>query len=240
MLTLVLLAATLSFPADPLRPGLLASGVGLVAREDTVQTWSIVNGVRRDGRPFVWRLWREGAKADARWCVERTYTDSTGAVTTRQYAEAVSATLAPVRIRTQSPTDSCDVRIEYGHLTGYVSPARKPRRELAQDVSAEAFAHGFTPLVLAAQRLHAGWHAKVTDIEPYRDGDAQFAREARVVRRESLDLNGEPVDCWVVELGEPGNFMRTHWVSVQTHRLLQMSGRSANGSFTWYERVRGR
>ena len=120
----LILAAVLAVVprADTLRVVPHASPIVLRATYDSLETWSLANGVRSAGRPFAQRLTRSGEV----WRLEVRYYDAAGRLSTTRVYESDARTLAPTHIAVHAATDSAEIVVNDGRVSGYVAPARKP------------------------------------------------------------------------------------------------------------------
>lgn len=220
---------------DTLHAGPAKHPIALHATFDSLETWSVSNGVRKEGRPYSQRLTRVG---DA-WRLDVHYFDEHGQLNTTQAYECDARTLEPTRVSVHATTDSAEVYIHEGYVLGYVAPAGQPFRALDQHLLHAPFEHDFGHFVIAAQKLSPSWSAVVSLYEPFRTGDPEFVWETRVTGRERISAVGGTRDCWVVEERDPSGQFATNtlWIDARTRRVWQSRGRPAGGTFEWWHRV---
>jgi hypothetical protein len=116
--------------------------------------------------------------------------------------------------RVKAATDSAAVTSTGDHLTGWAVLPGQPTRLIDLDLDHPVFpVDGPQPWLVGLLPLREGYAAAIPRFSQWNGGEVW--KEVAVLGSETLDVDGVPVDCWVVDMGPlgPPGYRATSWVN---------------------------
>ena len=199
----------------------LLTAAALTTRWDTLDTYSVRNGQRRENGQVIYGLvrTRDAGTPVVLLILRFTSRDSSdlGAVSIDTVA-LDGTSLAPRWERTHAPTDSADVVYQGGRVRGYAQHAGQPRQEINRTLPGRLLPLGLAHLLPAMLPLHEGYRYRTASYDKWSD----TIREADVVVRGGarLELGTGTVSTWVIETMQ-GRGTHLSWYDSASGRLVQ-------------------
>ncbi len=224
---------------DTLAAGRPVRGIAkLTPFADTLVTWSVRDGQRRDGTSYTRSLTRVHAGPRDFWRMQHEWRAADGHVSSHTQSDA-DLSLKPLRAATRADRDSAVVAVAAGRLVGFAAPGTGAPRTFNDALRFAPYGPDYSDLVISALPLKPGYRVVLAGIAPYKQGEPEVRWDVNVVGRDSLETAGAWRDCWRVEqrvMYGDGTVV-TLWVDQKTRRLWQKSGTPAGSGLTWFHRV---
>ncbi len=205
---------------------------------DTLATWSVRDGQRRDGTTYTRSLSRVHEGAREFWRMQHEWRAADGHISSRTQSDA-DLKLLPLRATTRADRDSAVVAVAAGRLVGFAAPGNAAPRTFNDALRFAPYGPDYSDLVISSLPLKPGYRVVLAGIAPFKQGEPEVRWDVNVVGRDSLETAGAWRDCWKVEqrvMYGDGTVV-TLWVDQKTRRLWQKSGAPAGSGLTWFHRV---
>ena len=205
---------------------------------DTLATWSVRDGQRRDGTTYTRSLSRVHEGSREFWRMQHEWRAADGHISSRTQSDA-DLKLLPLRASTRADRDSAVVAVAAGRLVGFAAPGTGAPRTFNDVLRFGPFGPDYSDLVISSLPLKPGYRVVLAGIAPFKQGEPEVRWDVNVVGRDSLETAGAWRDCWKVEqrvMYGDGTVV-TLWVDQKTRRLWQKSGAPAGSGLTWFHRV---
>lgn len=203
-------------------------------------TFTIENHRRADGEDRLVSTTRQTIRRERvggtdAWVIETLHASGD---TTRSAITVRAEDLSLIHHRVTGALDSTAVAVGDLHLTGWVVLPDTPIRLLDRRLEAPVFpVEGQVPWLFPLLPMDLGYEATIPHFNQWQDGLAW--KTIRVTGSERLTIDGNGVDCWVVDGGELfRGYDVTYWVDRVTRRIVRGIARgSADGPEFWSEVV---
>ncbi len=205
---------------------------------DTLTTWSVRDGQRRDGTTYTRTLLQARVGTQPIWRMVHEWRAADGHVSSRTQSDA-DLSLKPLRASTHADRDSAVVVVAAGRLLGFAAPGTGSPRTFNDALRLAPYGPDYSDLVISSLPLKPGYRVVLAGIAPFKQGEPEVRWDVNVVGRDSLETAGAWRDCWKVEqrvMYGDGTVV-TLWVDQRTRRLWQKSGAPAGSNLTWFHRV---
>ncbi len=205
---------------------------------DTLTTWSVHDGQRRDGTSYTRSLSRVHDGSNEIWRMQHEWRAADGHISSRTQSDA-DLKLLPLRASTRADRDSAVVAVAAGRLVGFAAPGNAAPRTFNDALRFAPYGPDYSDLVISTLPLKPGYRVVLAGIAPFKQGEPEVRWDVNVVGRDSLETAGAWRDCWKVEqrvMYGDGTVV-TLWVDQKTRRLWQKSGAPAGSGLTWFHRV---
>lgn len=238
--SIALAAAASAPPAVVPRVGRpLRAQVEIHEASDTLDSWSIEQGERHAGPWSLTRLARVRDSLGDRWRLETREFGVDGRARSTIVSECNASTLAPLTTATRSRYDSSFVEVTGGRVVGWVVPPGDTLAQINQALVHEPIAPEFENVTMAGLPLKIGYHTTLAGLDAFDPLGIERRWDVDVTALESVDIGGQPRDCWVVKRREVSGTRgsATLWVDRTTRRVLRQRVQPSNG-LEWWQQVR--
>lgn len=211
------------------------------AGTDTMISRAKLNGTWREpnGTGYVHRVVAD----EAGYRLVNTWFDATGDTTAIQESSIGPFGSWPVTVRVRAATDSASLRIMDASVIGWEFPPGEEGAPRLYDFPLEhASLPGDLGQVLVAglplergQELSLAYFTLLVPAAPMEEKKRIF----RVAGHDVLNLNGAPVESWVLEETRSTGTNITLWTAVDEGRILAIRGQPPGGRFEWWHVLKG-
>ena len=175
--------------------------------------------------------------SEDQWAIVTHWTNASSGATSLDSVIVSAHPFAPLRHRVISPTDSCEVRYDGNHVTGWIQSKGKPRRTIDARLERAPFPDGFRMKVISVLPLYSRFAGEIPVFDAFA-GEAGVERliGVRVTGTDSLAVGHAAETCWkiAVDRRDPSGSLQTLWIAVRDRRVMRWESRDKTGNLLWW------